>query len=194
MPLQITNCGKPSIAIQFFLMRALLIMLAYFFSSQITTNARQADSLILEAARKKLLNAKAYTLKVADLMPDSAYVFKPTSASMSCAEQLLHLSANMAWLSSSYLAREESPFKKEFAGLQTKDSILQVVSGIYDYSLKVLQNFDSRHLSDSVDFFAGPMNKLQIINLLNDHQTHHRAQMLVYLRLYGLKPPAYTGW
>jgi uncharacterized damage-inducible protein DinB len=38
------------------------------------------------------------------------------------------------------------------------------------------------------------MNKLQIINLINDHQTHHRAQLLVYLRLKGVKPPEYVGW
>jgi len=30
--------------------------------------------------------------------------------------------------------------------------------------------------------------------LLNDHQTHHRGQLVVYLRLNGIKPPAYIGW
>jgi uncharacterized damage-inducible protein DinB len=38
------------------------------------------------------------------------------------------------------------------------------------------------------------MNKLQILNLLNDHQTHHRAQLIVYLRINGIKPPDYVGW
>ncbi|WP_374662973.1 DinB family protein [Parasegetibacter sp. NRK P23] len=38
------------------------------------------------------------------------------------------------------------------------------------------------------------MSKLQIINLLSDHQTHHRGQLLVYLRLCGLTPPKYVGW
>ncbi len=38
------------------------------------------------------------------------------------------------------------------------------------------------------------MNKLQINNPMQDHQTHHRAQLLNYLRLNGIKPPAYIGW
>lgn len=41
---------------------------------------------------------------------------------------------------------------------------------------------------------AGRMSKLQFINLLNDHQTHHRGQMMVYLRLNGIQPPEYMGW
>ncbi len=71
---------------------------------------------------------------------------------------------------------------------------MHTLSKTYDFALDVLQHFDLARLSDTVSFFAGPMNKLQIINLLNDHQTHHRAQMLVYLRLNGIKPPDYIGW
>jgi uncharacterized damage-inducible protein DinB len=30
--------------------------------------------------------------------------------------------------------------------------------------------------------------------LMHDHHTHHRGQIIVYLRLNGLKPPKYVGW
>ncbi|NJL74904.1 MAG: hypothetical protein HC892_07620 [Saprospiraceae bacterium] len=30
--------------------------------------------------------------------------------------------------------------------------------------------------------------------LMNDHLTHHRAQMIVYLRLKDVQPPKYVGW
>ena len=49
-------------------------------------------------------------------------------------------------------------------------------------------------LEEKVEFFAGPMNKRQILTLLNDHQTHHCGQLIVYLRLKGVKPPDYRGW
>ncbi|OYY03206.1 MAG: DinB family protein, partial [Sphingobacteriia bacterium 35-40-5] len=35
---------------------------------------------------------------------------------------------------------------------------------------------------------------VQFLNLIQDHQTHHRAQLIVYLRLNMLNPPNYTGW
>jgi uncharacterized damage-inducible protein DinB len=38
-------------------------------------------------------------------------------------------------------------------------------------------------LSQKQFFFVGPKSKLQILNLMQDHHTHHRAQILVYLNL-----------
>ncbi|MDR3711244.1 MAG: DinB family protein [Puia sp.] len=160
--------------------------------------AQHGDSLFLSAAITKLRDAREYTLKVAELMPEEKYSYKPVPEEMSFGGQLLHLSENMAWLCSSYLGntdtKTKTPFTKADGMLKKKEEIIQVVKSIYDFALETLKLFPPDHLSDTVTFFAGPMNKLQIINLLNDHQTHHRAQMLVYLRLNGIKPPDYTGW
>ena len=133
-------------------------------------------------------------MKVADLMPETNYAFKPAPTEMSFGEQLIHLCSNMRWLCSSYLSNSENPITKSDLKLVKKEEIMHTLSKTYDFALDVLQHFDLARLSDTVSFFAGPMNKLQIINLLNDHQTHHRAQMLVYLRLNGIKPPDYIGW
>ena len=84
-------------------------------------------------------------------------------------------------------------YKKKAADLNKQQVIDRLRMG-YEYAENALKNFNKQTLSDSVTFFAGPMNRLQIINLLNDHQTHHRAQVLVYLRLNGIKPPDYVGW
>jgi uncharacterized damage-inducible protein DinB len=100
----------------------------------------------------------------------------------------------MGWLGSSYLSRSKNPSTEAYKNLRKKEEIIMVLNKTFDFALDVLKHFDGAHLSDTVTFFAGRMNKLQIINLLNDHQTHHRAQMLVYLRLNGIKPPEYVGW
>jgi len=156
--------------------------------------AQSIDSLFIQAAIQKLNRAKEYTLKVATLMPAEKYLFKPTPDEMNFGEQLLHLSQNLGWLSASYLKQEQNPVKKSEMKVQDKDSIISVVNKAYGYAISALESFLPLHLKDPVTFFAGPMNKLQIVNLINDHQTHHRAQMLVYLRLNGIKPPDYVGW
>ncbi len=168
----------------------LMAGLLFNFSVQ----AQKNDSLFLSAAVTKLQHAKEYTLKVANLMPEEKYSFSPIQGEMNFGEQLLHLSSNIGWLCSSYLGASENPVKETDSKVHKKDEIISVLNKAYDYAIHSLLRFETAHLSDTIIFFAGPMNKLQIINLLNDHQTHHRAQILVYLRLNGIKPPDYVGW
>ena len=157
--------------------------------------AQSIDSLFVGAAYSKLQAARDYTLQVATSMPAHDYSFRPDADEMTFGQQLLHLSQNLGWLSSFYLNdNKENPVSESDIKLLTKDSILALVNKTYDYALEALKNFPPDKLNDRVRFFAGPMSKLQIINLLNDHQTHHRGQLVVYLRMKGIRPPAYVGW
>lgn len=156
--------------------------------------AQNDGSLFMKSAIQKLQNGRDYTLKVAALMPAGKYGYKPSPEEMSFGAQLLHLCSNMGWLCSSYLGTEKNPVTADDAKLQTKEEIESVLKKTYAFAISTLEHFDKNKLAEPVKLFAGPMTRLQIINLLNDHQTHHRAQMLVYLRLNGIKPPDYVGW
>ena len=157
-------------------------------------DGQSVDSLFISAAAKKLNSSREYTLKIAGLMPAADFGLRPSADQMTFAQQLLHLSANLGWLSSSYLKEEESPFLRSHMKLQDKDSIVILINMVYDYAVDALLQFPTDQLKDSVSFFAGPMTKVQIINLINDHQSHHRGQLIVYLRMNGIKPPPYVGW
>lgn len=174
-------------------MKKLFVFVAFFLSFCYAATAQQ-NKLFLDAAILKLQRSKNYTIAVAHLMPKEKYIFKPVEGEMGFGEQLLHLASNMGWLCSTYLSKQPNPISAADKKIQDKDSIIAIVDKTYTVAISILKTFESAHLSDTVSFFAGPMNKLQIINLLNDHQTHHRAQMLVYLRLNGIKPPDYIGW
>jgi len=156
--------------------------------------AQTVDAAFLNANILKLKNAKEYSLKVASLMPAENYNYKPSKEEMEFGRQLLHISQNLCWLSSSYLSTNKNPLTDADNKQTSKATIITVVTKAYDFAIDALQNFDTRALTDTVKFFSGPMNKLQIINLLQDHQTHHRGQLLVYLRLNAIQPPEYVGW
>ena len=156
--------------------------------------AQTVDAVYLNATITKLKNAKAYTLQVANLMPAEKYNYKPSNEEMEFGKQLLHISENLCWLSASYLTSNKNPITEADGTLTAKQDIISIATKAYEFAINTLQNFDTKTLADSVKFFSGPMNKLQIINLIQDHQTHHRAQLLVYLRLNGIKPPSYIGW
>jgi len=171
-----------------------LLFFTLFLSAINTATAQKVDSLFLDAAITKLQHSKEYTLKVANGMPEEKYSFKPVPDEMSFGEQLLHIAANLNWLTSSYITSSKSPVTKEATKVQKKKEILAVLNKTYEYAIDALKLFEASHLADTVSFFAGTKTKLQMINLISDHQTHHRAQMIVYLRLNGIKPPDYVGW
>ncbi len=157
----------------------------------------QSEQTHLKELQQKWANAKIYTLTLAESMPVEKYGFHPVEGEMSFGEQLVHLSSNMVWLSSEYLSGAKPPRdRKEIEGYagKSKEEVLKVVAESLDYAATTLKNFDSKQLNEPVKFFAGPMTKRQIITLMNDHLTHHRAQAIVYLRLNGMLPPKYIGW
>ncbi len=155
----------------------------------------QSPSLLTEL-QTRLTNAKRYTLAVANQMPEANYSYRPTPDEMTFRAQTVHIAQNLTWLTSSYLTKEPSPLSAASlkATNQTKAEALQMVTQAYDYAIEAIRGFDPAHFDDTVSFFAGPLTKRQIMLLLADHQTHHRAQLLVYLRLNGIKPPDYVGW
>ena len=78
--------------------------------------------------------------------------------------------------------------------LKTKEEIINQLTASFDNVAEIIKKVTLEELSTEVEFFAGPKSKLQILNLLQDHVTHHRGQLIVYLNLNDIKPPKYRGW
>lgn len=154
--------------------------------------AQTNDSLINDLA-VKWKNAKAYTLQMANMMPEENYGFKPVPEEMSFGQQLLHIADNINWLSSSYLYGNKPPDNSDTSSLN-KQAVISRVSAAYDSAYAAQLRLTDAQLNETVDFFAGPKTRRQILILLHDHQTHHVGQIIVYLRLKGIKPPDYIGW
>ena len=148
-----------------------------------------------EAAKEVLTkweNASQYTIDLIEAMPEEHFDFQPTPETRTFTEQVSHMVDNMTWLSTDYLGAEKFDAKEP----TTKAEYLEYMRLACAYAGKsiavALQ--DSTLLDTKMDFFAGPMSGRQIIRLMNNHVTHHRGQLIVYLRLKGIKPPRYVGW
>jgi hypothetical protein len=153
------------------------------------------DTIFLRESIEKWKNSMDYTMEVAASMPDSLFDFKPTNEEMAFGEQLQHISKNMCWLATTHLIEggefvEDDIYSKKLS----PDSIRILVSECYLFALNAIKNVDLNKLNVTNKFFAGHKSKRQIIHLMNDHATHHRGQIIVYLRLNGIKPPRYRGW
>ncbi|MEQ8925429.1 MAG: DinB family protein [Fulvivirga sp.] len=70
--------------------------------------------------------------------------------------------------------------------------MIDKIDETFDTTIEFISNFNTNRLDDRLDYFGANRTKRQILLLLTDHITHHRAQMLVYMRLNGIKPPRYV--
>ena len=157
------------------------------------SNFAMAQNQATEAFLEKWDNSKNYLLEVAKAMPEELYDYKPTEKQMSFGQQLVHIKENMEWLSTAYFT--EIPYeKKKDETRYSKAETIAVLEKSFDSVYEIIKNSDPELLNEKVEFFAGPKTKLQILNLLQDHVTHHRGQLLVYLNLNDIKPPKYVGW
>jgi uncharacterized damage-inducible protein DinB len=165
----------------------LILYLSFFLS---TLNGQIS---FLQDHITKWTNGLKYTEDVMNTLPDSLWNFKPVKEEMSFREQVLHITQNMYWLSSTYLNDENTGLKIKDEG-QSIQEIKAKYQEIGKYTLEVLRNLQENELTERVHFFAGNLTRWQIFELMHDHHTHHRGQMIVYLRLNGFKPPKYVGW
>lgn len=156
-----------------------------------TTIAKAQDTPI-SAFLEKWENSKNYLVEMAEAMPEDKYDYKPTERQKSFREQLLHIKQNMDWLSNTYFAKAKMENKQ--ATYTTKAAIIEAIKTAFDNTATIIKTTTSEELKVIVEFFAGPKTKLQILNLLQDHVTHHRGQLIVYLNLNDIKPPKYRGW
>jgi uncharacterized damage-inducible protein DinB len=144
---------------------------------------------------EKWKNSKEYLVNIAELMPEEKYGFQPTTRQMDFKNQLFHIRGNMLWLGTTYFSSESFDKQKVKENLpETKAEIIKLLEEAFDKVYTQIENTNENDLQLEVDFFAGRKSKLQILNLLQDHVTHHRAQLIVYLNLNDIEPPRYVGW
>ncbi|GAC1310226.1 MAG: hypothetical protein NVSMB24_27050 [Mucilaginibacter sp.] len=172
--------------------KVLIGMILFSVGLHFTSQAQQKDSLLVQLSRK-WADSKAYALQIAALMPEEDYSFKPVPGEMSFKEQLLHIADNINWLSSDYLLVPSAKRIKD-AAVPDKKAVIKILSDAYDNGLLAHGALSPAQLEERVSFFAGPISRRQILVLMHDHQAHHLGQLIVYLRLKGIKPPEYIGW
>ena len=143
-------------------------------------------------------NSKKYLLLVAESMPGQDYGFKPSKTEMSFGEQLAHIAWAMDWHAQNLIGnRKEADFpaaiRKEMfsADHKSKAELIAIVSRVFDEASTVIRSFDATKLSEIVQYGNLPRSKQQVFLILSDHVTHHRGQLMVYMRLKGIVPPQY---
>jgi uncharacterized damage-inducible protein DinB len=133
-------------------------------------------------------------LSVAEAMPESEYSFKPTPEEMTFAEQLMHIAAVIDWHGFSKADGQEYPPRWEEFKVEnrSKKEMMDMVNREFERASKLVADFNPNRLGEAGSYGKFIRTRRQFLMLMADHVTHHRAQMLVYLRLKGIIPPKYV--
>ncbi len=175
-----------------------MIFLALIFSGSLCSTVAQAQdhALFIKEYLERLETSKEYLILVAEMMPEEQFGYKATPESMSFEEHLMHITWAMDWHSQSLMgereARDWNTDNELKVHNKSKKEMIAKVNETFDKTIDFITNFDINRLEERLDYFGADRSKRQILLLLSDHITHHRGQMLVYLRLNGLKPPRYV--
>lgn len=138
--------------------------------------------------------ARDYTKEYLDAMPADGLGFKPTPDIRSFAEQMLHLSAaNFSFASAA--AGIPNPYQgKNLENMNeykaSKEALAKIVMESYNYVITAVQKLDMSKADEKIKLFGSlETTRAVAFDKCFEHQTHHRGQTTIYLRLKGAKPP-----
>lgn len=153
----------------------------------------QGDTQYIQDYLTKWANSEKYLLDVINAMPDDKMDYIPTESAKSFRDISTHIVSNMLWLSTDYLGA--SGFESEYKNRDiSKEELVQLVKSACAYARTAIEEYPVSDLYETKEFFTGPMNTMQILRLMNDHMTHHRGQLALYLRMNDIAVPRYVGW
>ncbi|WP_034040162.1 DinB family protein [Wocania ichthyoenteri] len=177
-------------------MKQVHILLTIMLFSSVTLPVFAQQNNFIKDYLERLVNSHKYLILVAETMPENKYNFKASPESLSFAENLMHIGYAVDWHSQSLLGGRESRDWKTDAifkvANKSKEEMISIIDKTFDETITLIKEFDTTQLDDELDYFGLNRTKRQIFLLLADHITHHRGQMLVYMRLNGLVPPRYV--
>ena len=134
---------------------------------------------------------------LADAMPAEKYAFKPTNGDFkdvrAFGEQVKHVAcANFAFFNE--IEKKEPPPRCDAGGpspAKTKAEIMAYLRESFDYAQGVLRTMTPANaLEPAGGPYGGESTRLGLTTMAVWHASDHYGQLVVYLRMNGIVPPA----
>jgi hypothetical protein len=148
---------------------------------------------------------KDLIVKLAEAMPADTFSYRPTPAQRTYGEQIVHVAVGNV-LSMQFLGTKRSPpftvaqgpasRPEQTMAQASKQELVRMLSDAYDYGSLVLAEQTPETINTLVDKsvpFWGGSTRARVVWLLLSHGSDIYGQMVVYVRLNGIVPPASRG-
>jgi uncharacterized damage-inducible protein DinB len=139
---------------------------------------------------KEWSNNKDTLVKIANAMPEDKFSFKPTPAQRDFGGHVMHIAQINMMVLASLKGAAAAPAINMNA--KSKADTIKAMSDSFDYGTALLNEQTDQTMAGAVlgPPWMGPSTRARIIAFLIGHTQDTYGQMVVYLRLNGLVPPA----
>ena len=167
----------------------LALLIGCVFAS---TVGAQTPSL-QDGALKDWTSQRDMLVKIAAALPEDKFGFRPTPAQRTWGEQILHIAqANVNQMGR---LGAKVPAPAIDMKLTAPADIMKALTDSFDYGTAVLKEQTDATLVQAAvntrfDQFMGPSAKVRVVYYVIGHTWDIYGQMVVYLRLNGITPPA----
>ncbi len=130
------------------------------------------------------------TKKILVLTPDDKYDWKPAETSMPLGELANHFSV-AEWLLAETVFTGKLPTERPEPHKST-DELVAAFDKTHDDLVAKVRAMSPEQLEEEVALF-GPdqkMTRMALLNIMTEHEIHHRGQLYVYLRILGCELPS----
>jgi len=143
--------------------------------------------------------AERQFVPAADAMPEAKYSFAPTNGEFkkvrTFGEMVKHVAVSNYGMAAAIL-HEKPPVKLEtqsdLDAIRTKTEIMKFLEGSFAYLHKALSSITERNQTDLIQSPDSdvPLARLEVADRAIWHSNNHYGQLVMYLRMNGIVPPA----
>ena len=151
-----------------------------------------------DAINAVLTIANGEFVGAADAMPEDKYSFAPTTAGefkgvRTFAQQVKHVAA-VNYIFGAAILNEKPPVdvggESGPDSVKSKAEIMQFLKDSFAYLHKAVASINDKNALDEVSLFGMKMSKLSVGTFSTAHPFDHYGQMVEYLRMNSIIPPA----
>lgn len=149
-----------------------------------------AQSSIAEQLREQWTSSRRQLVRVAEAMPADKFNYQATPEVRSFGEILAHV-ADEGLMEMEAVAGAAQPGSPErFGSLRGRAEILRALSEYFDYGSMVLAGMTDQQALESVTIRGRQSPRWLIVMQTIGHNKEHYGNLVTYLRLNGIVPPA----
>jgi|SRR5689334_5585924 len=151
---------------------------------------------------RQLSNVEREFVSAAEAMPEDKFTFAPTNGEFkgvrTFAQQISHVAYTNYMIMAVIVGDKLPPETKNENGpenLKTRAEIIKYLKDSFAYAHKGMTSISQQNLVEPIKspFGSGTTTRLGLANLTIGHCFDHYGQMVEYLRMNGIIPPASRG-
>jgi len=173
------------------------ILLCLLFTAMGHVAQAQSSLTVTQALDFWITNTEKEVVPAADAMPQDKYSFAPTAGEFTGArtfgEQIKHLAANNYRMAAYILGQIPTPDQESETGpnaVRTKVQIMDYVKGSFTALHRAVATINEKNMLEPLAIPIHQRTRLQLAIDVVGHSYDHYGQMVEYLRMNGIVPPA----